>query len=76
MQVISLLKDAKPPKNTTPEEGKVISALRHNRDLVILPADEGNATIMMDHEEYNRKIQEMLDDDQTYRKLKKDPALH
>ena len=58
----------------TPEEGRAISSLRRDRDLVILPADKGNATVVMDREEYDRKMQEMLDDEQTYRRLKKDPA--
>ena len=43
-------------------------------DLMILPADKGRATVLLDRAEYDRKMQAMLDDERTYQKLKKDPA--
>ena len=40
----------------------------------MLPVDKGRATVFLDRVDYDRKLQEMLDDQKTYRKLKKDPA--
>ena len=42
-------------------------------DVVILPADKGNATVVMSKEEYDRKIMALLDTP-TYRKLPRDPT--
>ena len=40
----------------------------------MLPADKGRATVVLDRVHYDRKLREMLDDQKTYKKLKKDPA--
>ena len=40
---------------------------------MILPADKGNTTVVMDKDEYVAKIETLLEDG-TYRKLKKDPT--
>ena len=42
--------------------------------VVILPSNKGNATILMERDEYDRKIQELLNTD-TYRELKGDPTV-
>ena len=54
-----------------PESLKMLS------DICVLPADKECTTMVMDHVDYDRKFQEMLDDQKTYRKLKNDlaPAL-
>ena len=41
---------------------------------MILRADKGNATVVMDSEEYNQKLETMLSDKKTYELLKQDPA--
>ena len=43
------------------------------RDKDIIPADKGNATVIMDRSEYTRKMEDLLRDE-TYEKLKKDPT--
>ena len=45
----------------------------NDQDIVILPADKGNATVVMDCEDYVGKINEMLKDG-AYGKSKKDPT--
>ena len=40
---------------------------------MILPADKGNATVVMNRDEYEEKLETMLVDG-TYRRLKKDPT--
>ncbi len=74
VQIVNLLKRAKPPpRNITWEEESAIRALKSDPDLIILPADKGNAIVILDREEY-KKVESMLDDHLTYEKIKKDPA--
>lgn len=40
---------------------------------MILPADKGNATVVMDRDVYDQKIRTLLEDD-TYTKLRRDPT--
>lgn len=49
-------------------------SLRKNKDIVILKADKGNATVVMNRTDYDQKMQNMLQDANTYRLLPKDPA--
>ena len=49
-----------------------LKELRNWKDEVILPADKGNATVIMEREDYDRKIGELLNDTSTYHKLPKD----
>lgn len=48
--------------------------LKENDNLVITKADKGNRTIVMEKEEYNSKIMDLLNDDNTYTRLRKDPT--
>ena len=41
---------------------------------MILPADKGRSTVIMEREEYRQKIKQLLDDRKTYLPLKKDPT--
>ena len=50
-----------------------MKSLNSDPDIIILPADKGNATVIMQTEEYKDKIRELLDL-RTYRKLKLDPT--
>ena len=71
-RVCGVLRHAKPPKdNLTKEQKKALKELRSLEDEVILPADKGNATVMMTRENYDTKLRGMLET-ATYRQLKKD----
>lgn len=73
-EVSSALSKAKPPKrNIEKRLQRAITNLEKDNNIVILPADKGNATVVMDREGYRKKIMEHLDDS-TYRKLKTDPT--
>ena len=39
-----------------------------------MPADKGKATVIMDKEEYTRKLDSMVNDTKVYEKLDKDPT--
>ena len=41
---------------------------------MILPADKGNAVVIMDRNDYECKLTTMLNDERTYKEVKKDPA--
>ena len=42
--------------------------------IVIAPADKGNATVVMDCEDYDKKIRTLLADTGTYKRLPRDPT--
>ena len=41
---------------------------------MIIPANKGNATVVIEKSDYDRRMRGMLDDATTYRKLPKDPT--
>ncbi|XP_045462556.1 uncharacterized protein LOC123672495 [Harmonia axyridis] len=50
--------------------------LSNNKDhIVVLRADKGNVTVVMNRDEYSKKCTELLDDSQTYEKLESDPTV-
>ena len=74
-QVVNILKTAKPPKqNFSKEEISAIKELKSYDDIVILNADEGNCTAVLDKTEYHKKVSILLQDPKTYRTVKKNPT--
>ena len=62
------------PVNMLPQEHQGIKSLQKNDKIVVLPADKGRATVVMDVVEYNRKMNSLLTDPKTYKKLALDPT--
>ena len=58
---------------TTPMQKALISLQRKKKDVEILPADKGNATVILSKQQYEDKIQEHLSLP-AYKKLDKDPT--
>ncbi|XP_035671873.1 uncharacterized protein LOC118412922 [Branchiostoma floridae] len=55
-EVAGILKTAKPPKNNiTKQERDALKELRKDKDLLVLPADKGKATVVMDKSDYEKK---------------------
>ena len=72
--IASLLATAKPPTpTTTKEERDALHSLSKDEGIVILPADKGNATVILDKDEYEQKAMEILAKP-PFRKLKRDPT--
>ena len=72
LKVSEILKSAKlPRRNITHEEEKALKELKKDENIVILKADKGNATVVMDATEYNDKINCLLSDSSVYSKLSK-----
>lgn len=60
--------DIKPTKNNlSHSERKALGELKNNPDIIIKQADKGGAICIMDKEFYASKIQELLQDQNTYK---------
>ena len=69
-----MVKSKTPPTNLPSNLRKALKSLRENKDIIILPADKGKATVVMNKSDYEDKMNHMLSDEQTYSKVDKDPA--
>ena len=69
-----LAKARPPPTNLSPAEQKAIRSLKQAEDIIITPADKGNATVVMDRTTYDGKIRTLLADADTYKALPRDPT--
>ena len=43
------------------DERTALKTLRQDETITILPADKGNATVVMDTEEYKQKVKSLLE---------------
>ena len=69
------LEKSKPPKpNISKTEIQVLKSLQNDDSIIILPADKGNVTVVMDRVEYSNKLAHLVDNG-GYSKVKKDPTL-
>ena len=74
-KLVSILTSAKPPKsNVSDEQTKALKSLAKDDTIMILPADKGRATVILDKETYKEKVMVMLSDEKTYTRLDKDPT--
>jgi hypothetical protein len=74
-EMAGLLRNARPPKsNISADERRAIQELKSEDSILILPADKGKATVLMEVTEYEEKISEMLADERTYELLPSDPT--
>ena len=60
--------------NSTKDEQHALKRLRNDKDIVILPADKGRVTVVMDKTDYHDKMDALVNDKQTYEELKRDPT--
>ncbi len=52
--------------NVNKHEKRALSDLEKDESIVIMNADKGNCFVVMDHSEYDKKMQTLLDDKTTY----------
>ena len=72
-EVARILRKAKKPVSNLPaKERNALKSLNSDKDIIILPADKGNATVIMSTAVYEQNIQELLDPN-TYKIVNKDP---
>ena len=74
-RIASTLQSASlPDNNLTNDERQALKRLKTDKDIVILPADKGRVTVVMDRTDYHDKMNELVNDKQTYEELKRDPT--
>ncbi|XP_078582762.1 uncharacterized protein LOC144865701 isoform X2 [Branchiostoma floridae x Branchiostoma japonicum] len=70
-----LNKPKKKQSNLSKEEQEALKSLRQDKNIVILPADKGRLTVVLNKEDYKQKCSELLRDNNTYLRLgKRDPT--
>ena len=74
-KVASALTSAKiKDSNLSKSERNVLKELKQDDSILVLPADKGRSTVIMDKSDYNQKAENMLSDRNTYAVLKNDPT--
>ena len=53
---------------------QALKRLKNDDNIVILPADKGRVTLVMDKTDYFDKMDALVSDKQTYEELKRDPT--
>ncbi|BHF74075.1 hypothetical protein SprV_0401715900 [Sparganum proliferum] len=72
-QVTSLVIAHKPRATITKAEQSALKTLRADTSIVILPADKGRSTVVMDKADYIQKANALLEDRQAYLPCKDEP---
>ena len=68
------LQNSKPPKdNLSKDERKALKELQSDTSIVILPADKGRSTVILNREDYLEKCMDHINNG-PYQILKKDPT--
>ena len=62
--------------NSSKAEKRAIEELKQYDDIVILNADKGNNTVVMDKLEYDKKLLGLLSDSATYQEISKNPIYY
>ena len=74
-RVVNIVKNSKPPRsNISKPERLAIESLKKDKSIQILPADKGRATMVIDNSDYESKALTLLQDENVYEKLNKDPT--
>ena len=76
LNIMNLLRKSRPPPpNLNWDESRALKELRsRNGGLVILPVDKGQAMVVVDLCDYDKKLQSLLDNVVVYQRLEKAPA--
>ena len=63
-----------PDNNLTKVEQQALKRLKNDNNIVILLADKGRVTVVMDKTDYFDKMDALVNDKQTYENLQRDPT--
>ncbi|XP_062849575.1 uncharacterized protein LOC134311850 [Trichomycterus rosablanca] len=75
MKVSACLSNAKPPpSNISRDERYALTTLSKDNNIIILPADKGRCTVLLNQIDYHEKVMLLLSDTNTYELLKQDPG--
>lgn len=70
----TLQSSKKTTSNLSKCELLALSKLKNDDSIVITPADKGRVTVVMNRSEYHQKMSSLVNDEQTYKKLDRDPS--
>ena len=70
----SVKRKRNPTPNIPREEFQALQELKKDTSVMILPADKGRATVILDKSDYFGKVDKILNDKKTYQILKKNPT--
>ena len=74
-EIAGTLKNAKPPKsNLDKGERRALKSLQKEKSILILPADKGKATVVVNTNNYEEKVNNLLQDGKTYEKMDSNPT--
>ncbi len=74
-RVVASVNNTKLPKsNISKQEWESLRSLSKNESILILPADKGRCTVVLDRTQHDEKAKALLSDTDTYELLKKDPT--
>ena len=62
-----------PKSNLSKEQMLALKNLEEDKNIVILPADKGNATVVLNKGNYHKKMEDLLEDS-SYRSLRSNPT--
>jgi hypothetical protein len=71
-KIQSKIKYRPPRSNLSPRDWKIINALKSDDSIIIIPADKGNKTIILDKQVYLDKLQERI---HHHKKIQFDPTI-
>ena len=60
--------------NISREERKALESIKGDKSIIVLPADKGRCTVLLNKQDYDTKIQDLLNDTTTYEKLSRNPT--
>ena len=73
-RIASTVQSASIPDNNLTKDEQALKRLKNDNNIVILPADKGRVTVVMDKTDYFDKTDALVNDKQTYEELKRDPT--
>ncbi|BHF84794.1 hypothetical protein SprV_0902794600 [Sparganum proliferum] len=69
-QTSSLLMRHKWCETLSNVEQRALKSLKANKDIIILPADKGRSTVVLDKSDYQKKVQDLLEDQHSYKQCR------
>lgn len=74
-RIVNVLANAKSTRtNLTTGERTALNDLKSDNSIVILSADKGKGTVLLDRKEYEEKMYNILNDPSHFMKLNRDPT--
>ena len=70
----AIKRSRQPEANFSTDERRALKKLQTDKKIKILHADKGNATVVMDTKDYDKKAKTLLQDEDSYSRFDSDPT--